>query len=63
MVLECGPTKDVWDQMDLTWVIEIDPVTFWDWVSYLIMNNGPDSSSMILLTVWMLWYACNKNVI
>ncbi|XP_016694556.2 uncharacterized protein [Gossypium hirsutum] len=59
---ECPLTIEVWQQLNLSWVMNYANQNIWEWLTWVFKRSDNGQCLLFCYALWMLWYSRNQLV-
>ncbi|GMJ04337.1 hypothetical protein HRI_004102900 [Hibiscus trionum] len=60
IVWQCSYIRQIWDSLHITWPLELENTTCWEWMEWHFANNTKENHMLIAVTIWAIWFSRNK---
>ncbi|KAA3469681.1 reverse transcriptase [Gossypium australe] len=59
---QCTATKEIWNQLQLNWVIRSNDSNMWNWLTWIFEKGCNEQIRLVCCGLWFIWFSRNSLV-
>ncbi|KAA3453673.1 reverse transcriptase [Gossypium australe] len=57
---QCPATTEIWNQLELNWVISPNDTNMWDWLTWIFEKGCKEQIRLFCCGLWFIWFSRNS---